>query len=213
MEKTLKRSIISILILAFSLTAAFAGYNWYGFSAGAEFGFNQTDLGVDKLSVGGSTVGIPLTLEGRNYFGKEGTWGLGYAFGVYIPISSEQGDYGLSNLAVSIRPELTLRYHKQFNKTLSLEAGLGYMFEWRQTRVQAGGESYGKVTTMSHTLTMDAEFGFNFNNVITILVGGRIYTPLYIDKQIEKGRFQSSSGHYNQIGIYLAPQITVCKTY
>lgn len=203
--------LVVLLILGFMLSAS--SFSWIGFSSGAEFGFNQTELNYDNLNIGGSTLGVPLTFEGRNYFLFNSSFGLGYGFTVYIPLESNMGDYGLSSLSTGIRPSLGLFYRKEFNKTVDLELGLGYLFEYRSCQVTEDGVSYGRITTLTHSIYLDAEFGFNITSYLSLYIGSKFSTPVYIDKTIEKGEFSSYSGHYKQYGINITPSVIISKTY
>ncbi|MBO5770591.1 MAG: hypothetical protein J6R23_05010 [Spirochaetales bacterium] len=208
----MKKVFYILIVLIISMSGLFASYNRIGFESGAEFYWSETKLGTDDLSVGGYSMVVPIAIEGANFFGSDAKFGVGYGFAVTAPIYSEQGDHSLSSLSAGIRPSITARYRQPINSMLTMEAGVGYMFEYRSTPVTVASVDYGIVSTYSNFMIADASFAFRLDDWVSLVASAEMSVPLYIHKDVEKGPY-ASSGMYNQSGFAISPRIAVMRMY
>ncbi len=208
----MKKVFYILIVLILSMSGLFASYNRVGFESGAEFYWNQTSLGEDGLSLDGYSMIVPIVVEGANFFGADARFGVGYGFGVSTPIYSEQGDQSLSTLSAGIRPSVTFRYRQPISDMLTMEAGVGYMFEYRSTPVTVDSVDYGIVSTYSNFIIADASFAFHIDDWAAVVVSAELSTPFFIAKDVEKGPFESS-GHYKQYGFAVSPRIAIMRMY
>lgn len=209
----MKKVFYILIVLILSMSGLFAGdYNRVGFESGAEFYWNQTDLGYDGLALDGYSMTIPIAIEGANFFGSQSRFGVGYGFEVAAPVYAEQGDESLSDFSAGIRPSVTFRYRHPINEKVTMEAGVGYMFEYRSTPVTVDGVDYGIVSTYSNFLIADASFAFHLDDWAAVVLSAEVSTPVYISKSVEKGPYEGS-GHYKQTGVALSPRIAIMRMY
>ena len=208
----MKKVFYILIVLILSMSGLFASYNRVGFESGAEFYWSQTSLDEDGLSLSGYSMVVPIVIEGANFFGHDARFGVGYGFGISAPIYAEQGDQSLSTLAAGIRPYATFRYRQPISSMLTMEAGIGYMFEYRSTPVTVDSVDYGTVSTYSNFIIADASFAFHLDEWAAVVVSAEISTPVYIAKDVEKGPY-ASSGQYKQSGFALSPRIAIMRMY
>lgn len=210
----MKKIIYILIVLVISMSGVFATYNnRVGFESGAEFYWNQTSLGEDGLSVDGYSMVVPISVKGANFFGEKGRFGVGYGFGVSTPIYSEMGDQPLAALSAGIRPTVTFRYKQPINDMLTMEAGIGYMFEYRSTPVVIDSVDYGVVSTYSNFAVADLSLAIRIDDWVAVMVSAELSSPFYISKNIESGPYADASGHYKQTGFALSPRVAIMRMY
>ena len=198
-----KLIIISIMLLAL-VPAAFAADGQIGISLTPQWFWITKALDHD-ISGNLGTTSFLLTVDGANYFGEDGGFGIEYGLGASFPLNVWGGNYteSISSSATSLAFRFGLGYRYQFSSLLGVIAGLG-------VNGDAGFSGSGNAATTSLMLGLYGRVGVDF----TLLDFLRINAGIAVGGPVYLASFRGSSSTSLGIGgFYLAPSVGVSYAY
>lgn len=198
-----KLIIISIMLLAL-VPAAFAADGQIGISLTPQWFWISKVMDYDIPGNLGTTSFL-LTVDGANYFGEDGGFGIEYGLGASFPLNVWGGNYteSISSSATSLAFRFGLGYRYQFSSLIGVIAGLGVNGDAEFNR-------NGNASTTSLMLGLYGRVGVDF----TLLDFLRINAGIAVGGPVYLAAFGSGSSASVGIGgFYLAPSIGVAYTY
>lgn len=201
------RKIIVILSLLLCVAfSAFAAEGQIGLTLGFQnFWYDQDDGPADM-----EERSLIITLDGANFFGENGGFGVEYGIGMSNVLNRKSGDLTVDS--EEFHPDLALRlglaYRYGFSDMFGIVAGLGASghMSWHDDYM-----GWDKVTTMSISmygkLALDITFGS-----IRIDAGVGVGGPVYSKAEISVGDV-TRSGETDLSGIFATPYISLSYVY
>ena len=205
----MKRLSVALLILLFALPV-FAMDGQFGASIAPEWFFISKMEG-QELSDTGMTR-FYFTIDGANYFGENGGFGIEYGLGLIIPVNSWSGNITVnSEGGCGFAFRAGLGYRHEFNSLIGIVAGLGLNGTY-----DSETQSYSGYSATASELDLGiygrVAVDFTFIDCVRVNAGIAMGGPVYTNMKMSVNG-QSQSADLNISGFYLAPFVGVAYAY
>ena len=175
--------------------------------------FWTTSYEGEKYTESVGTTKFMLTVDGANYFGENGGFGIEYGLGMFFPVNSWQGNVTVSAEGASVgfvfRAGAGYRY--AFSDLIGIAAGLGLNGTYQKDSVTYSGSiisvsefdlcMYGRITA-----------DFTLLDSLRINAGLAMGGPIYVLASASMAG-QSESMNLHMGGFFFAPFVGVSYIY
>lgn len=208
-RRKMKR-IFVVLLLISALVPVFAMDGQIGVSIAPEWFWINKIEGQDFSDYGQTR--FYLTVDGANYFGENGGFGIEYGLGLIFPINTWQGDVTIdANGGTGFAFRAGVGYRHEFNSLLGLVAGLGINGTY-----DSGSQSYAGQTVSVSEFDLGiygrVALDITIIDFLRFNAGLAMGGPVYSNMKMSIGN-QSESSNVDLSGFYLAPFVGIAYAY
>lgn len=206
------KKIVVLLLLLASLVPLSAMDSQIGVSIAPEW-FWVTAFEGNKAPESTGATSFYLTVDGANYFGENGGFGIEYGLGMAFPINTWAGDMTTeANGDVEFAFRVGAGYRHEFNSLIGIAAGLGLNGSSYSQTGDTGYGYTGKASIFSLGIYGRVAVDFTFIDFLRINAGVAMGGPVYSSMKVSS-MGQSMSMDIDLSGFYLAPFVGVSYAY
>lgn len=205
----MRRFLVTVLLILL-VAPIFAMDSQIGASIAPEW-FFVSKMEDMELSETGMTR-FYLTIDGANYFGQNGGFGIEYGLGVIFPVNTWSGNVTIDAEGGSgFAFRAGVGYRHEFNSLIGIAAGLGVNGTYdSETRSSSG--STATVSELDLGIYGRVSVDFTFIDCVRINAGIAMGGPVYSNMKMSLDG-QSQSADLGISGFYISPFVGIAYAY
>lgn len=205
----MRKALLMVFILCFCVFSTFASKSWFGiegFTTRSEETRIYNLLGIDFSEDSTATV-MGIAVSGTLFPNQESPLGIGYQIGAGKIIEATQGSSqeDVSDYPLTWRGSLSIQYGATFTEQLSMELGVGGLYE-SMTR---GADSNNPEVIVEYNMLSfiaNTKLLLKMSDSLAILGGLSVSTPLSSETTVTSGSISYGS-YINVIGYTILGQL------